>query len=314
MEELLGKYFAGEASQDEKERVVLWRSESEENSRIFFEYKTVWAATTKLEQGNSPVSSTHLQPAQMSSRPQKFNVIKIAAAIAVLLVATFTVILKWEDWTTYDTGLVQKEKLDDGTRVYMYKDATVEVLDFSDEERRVAATGRVFFDVRKNPDRPFIIETPQAIVQVLGTSFQLTTEKEYTTEVTVESGQVNFKPNPDADLAISTSILINKGEKGIITPNAKGIIKQNNRDKNYLAWQNLNLTVDQQNLSDFSSLMEEVYGYSLSFSNAQLGDCTLSAKYNNKSPEEIAELLATTFNVQYSVEGKKIVLTGDSCY
>lgn len=314
MEELLAKFFAGETSEEEEEQVYAWRLESEENSRSFLKYKSVWAASTKTEIELPAVESSNDQPANMNSTTNRSNILKIAAAAAILLIATISFILKWEDWTSYDTGMVSIQRLDDGTKVYSYKESSVEIIDFSAAERRVSASGRVFFDVKEDAKRPFVIETPQAIVQVMGTSFQLTTEKEYTTEVIVESGRVNFMPNPKAQLAISTSILLNKGEKGIITPNAKGIIKQNNRDENYLAWQNLELTIQQKKLSEFSELLQEVYGYSLRFSNANLANCMLSAKYQNKSPEQIAELLATTFNLTFELGDNEILLSGDSCY
>ena len=49
MEEVLAKYFSGEATKDEIALVESWRSESETNAEVFFEAKNVWITTqTKI--------------------------------------------------------------------------------------------------------------------------------------------------------------------------------------------------------------------------------------------------------------------------
>ena len=42
MEELIAKYFSGEATKDERSLVESWRSESKENATAFFESRIVW--------------------------------------------------------------------------------------------------------------------------------------------------------------------------------------------------------------------------------------------------------------------------------
>ncbi|MEQ9008384.1 MAG: hypothetical protein RLP12_10900, partial [Ekhidna sp.] len=42
MEEVLAKYFIGEADKDEISLIESWRSESESNAKAFLEAKTVW--------------------------------------------------------------------------------------------------------------------------------------------------------------------------------------------------------------------------------------------------------------------------------
>ena len=49
MEELLGKYFSGEVSEQEAEKVRQWRADNAKNARFFFEAKSAWHAATSYE-------------------------------------------------------------------------------------------------------------------------------------------------------------------------------------------------------------------------------------------------------------------------
>ena len=50
IEELIGKYLAGEASRDEGARVEAWRNENTANQKYFEQYQTIFnrAATVKV--------------------------------------------------------------------------------------------------------------------------------------------------------------------------------------------------------------------------------------------------------------------------
>src|SRR5690606_35374047 len=44
---------------------------------------------------------------------------------------------------------------------------------FTGHERKVSITGEVYFEVMKDPAKPFIVETPSDRITVLGTSFNI---------------------------------------------------------------------------------------------------------------------------------------------
>ena len=59
--------------------------------------------------------------------------------------------------------------------------------EFKGDTREVYLTGEAFFDVVKNPARPFIIHTSSIDVKVLGTKFNV---KAYPNDKTVETSLV----------------------------------------------------------------------------------------------------------------------------
>jgi len=91
----------------------------------------------------------------------------------------------------YMTELAQSRDitLDDGTVVTLSADSEI-ATHFSEVERRVELLrGQAFFDVSKNPERPFFVTTPTTQVRVVGTRFDV--HRGDRVKVTVEEGIVD---------------------------------------------------------------------------------------------------------------------------
>ncbi len=312
MEEILAKYFSGEANEQEKKEVLDWRKE---HSEEFFSFKSAWALTYshKVDVGRVKdiVGETHTSEATVMTLVRS-SWFRYAASIAAFILVSLVVYQFIIDKPA-TSALTEIQTLDDGTKVVLYRDATIEEKSTS-AERRVVANGKIYFDVKRDEKRPFIIQTDVAQVEVLGTSFVVDAEAEKTTQVIVESGTVYFSHNPDFKRGRLTKVTLNAGELGVITPNAKGVVKRNNRDANYLAWANLELEFKRESLDMVAKLVEEVYGYQLNFEEGA-EKCMLTATYKQKSPEQIARLIAETFTLTYTVsdEDKQITFAGQPC-
>jgi transmembrane sensor len=96
----------------------------------------------------------------------------------------------------------QSIALADGTRADLNAQTTLKV-DFSDEHRRLVRLerGEALFNVAKNPDRPFIVETPGGRVRVTGTVFNVRTDASGRLEVSVIEGTVEVQPGAGAATA-----------------------------------------------------------------------------------------------------------------
>ena len=105
-----------------------------------------------------------------------------------------------------------KVYLPDGSLVVLNGDSSIEYpKNFNDTIRLVKLKGEAFFDVTKNPKKPFVIESGKITTKVLGTSFNIR-ETKNTTEVVVNAGLVN---------------VTSKQESVFIKPNQKVIYKKN---------------------------------------------------------------------------------------
>lgn len=86
--------------------------------------------------------------------------------------------------------------LPDGTEVWLNAASSIEYpVAFKGEERRVKISGEVYFDVTNRSWQPFIVETEQMKVEVLGTSFNINAyTNEQTIQTTLLTGAVKVTP------------------------------------------------------------------------------------------------------------------------
>lgn len=86
--------------------------------------------------------------------------------------------------------------LPDGTEVWLNAASSIEYpVAFKGEERRVKISGEVYFDVTNRSWQPFVVETGDMKVEVLGTSFNINAyANEQTTQTTLLTGAVKITP------------------------------------------------------------------------------------------------------------------------
>lgn len=131
---------------------------------------------------------------------------KLAAAGSLAAIAAAVVLAVWfakprtqrEDFAT---PLAQRQSLElvDGSHVDLDANTTLHV-EIANGRRQVRlATGEAFFQVAKDPERPFIVDTPAGAVRVTGTKFDVRAEGSPALAVTVVEGQVQVRPGAATD-------------------------------------------------------------------------------------------------------------------
>lgn len=305
MEETLAKYFSGEASLDERSLVESWRSESEENAKVFFESKIVWTESANQAVERPDILASILSEDSEMRSIQRYLIgqswVKYAAA-AVLVFAIGLLFLLNQAENNF-----QVQSLADGSEISIHGNSKVEVISMTENMREVKLTGKAYFDIERDESRPFIIHTDNAVIKVLGTSFVIDSNDD-DTEVSVESGLVELIKN-DGKL----SVKLEKGELGLVSASNKGIIKKSNDNPNYLAWKTKVLTFKNTEISEVKKVLEDVYGIDVKLDNSSFGNCKLTAKINKKKAKDAIEIIARTFNIEYDFKKNKVILKGKGC-
>lgn len=305
MEEVLAKYFSNEASNDEITFVNNWKMESETNAKEFFDSKIIWLSTQQIDRSSQDILDNIL--GEEPKQKQVFwnnTIFRIGVAASIVAVLSFVFLF------SEDTNLnFTNESFEDGSLVSLHDNSTFEILNFNESVREIKITGKAYFDIERDENRPFIIHTENAIVRVLGTSFIVDTYKEKT-EVSVESGLVELiKSGSDENV----SVKLEKGEMGLVTRNNIGIIKGTNENLNYLAWKTKVLTFNNSTMIDVANTLEDVYGISVDIENQDFKNCRLTAKFNKKRAKDALEIIARTFNVEFELSKGKAILKGKGC-
>ncbi len=170
-----------------------------------------------------------------------------AALVLVLLGATswlFTDSTRTHRYVT-DTGGYQRVVLADGSLVQLNTDSRVAV-QFSADRREVRLErGEAYFDIARDPNRPFEVLAADAVVRAIGTAFSVRLHNGEQVEVLVKDGQVALSSSspPPAGRGGGrsegpSSLSLSAGESALSKPTGLAINKLPEPElKRRLAWQ-----------------------------------------------------------------------------
>lgn len=215
------------------------------------------------------------------------------AACALVLMA-----LGWMWWTqpitvTAAPGETIAINLPDGSSVTLNSGSQITYpRAFASEQRRVTFEGEAFFDIEKS-ETPFIAETFNADVRVLGTTFNVRARQDDpapATEVTLVTGKVQLAAHDET----TPGVILEPGQMSTVALNdttptlpRPAVIDQ------MLAWQSGRLVFDNEMLGKILNEMERRYAVEIAVSPASLRDSLLTLTFNSdRSVETILEDIA----------------------
>ena len=119
-----------------------------------------------------------------------------ASLLAIVALSTWMLIERQRpDWVAVETavGQIKDVYLPDSTLVSLAGNSCIQydAKSFNRNERAVRMSGRAFFDVTRDENRPFSISVGEGEIRVLGTSFQVDGRSDHT-RVEVATGRVSF--------------------------------------------------------------------------------------------------------------------------
>jgi ferric-dicitrate binding protein FerR (iron transport regulator) len=308
---LLAKYFNGESTAEENERVQQWIASSDENRAEFELLQKLWNRsaeqeeiafdTTKAWQSVNAKINVARTPAKTVRMFSRRTAIASAAAI-VLLLGLWWLMGRSNTIDVYADVDVREVHLKDGSTVYLRKGSSLSYYrDYGEKGREVVLNGEAFFDVARDTTKPFRVVAGNADVQVLGTSFNVD-ENDDTVVLVVKTGLVKFGWSGDS----KKSILVAAGERALF--NAGALSKSRNTDENFNAWQSKKLVFNNTPLPQVAATLSDYYQVKIMLRNqdaAQLSAASLTAQFNNQSLSSVLEeiSLITSYRVQRVSEG-----------
>ena len=214
------KYFKGELDQQEARAIESWASESEENEKTLMSLAKVYnlgqlarTYTEKEVEDAWKKTCARFGVAPRARKPLKrqWGFWSMAVAIALLVAVNLALVLNapvaGTDKAiilTSQQGKFVKYTLPDSTVVTLNHNSSLEFpLAFNGDERRVKLNGEGYFDVARDEEKPFIVETGKEIqIKVLGTEFNLQSfSSDDIVQVSLISGSVEISRNGVADFS-----------------------------------------------------------------------------------------------------------------
>ncbi len=174
--------------------------------------------------------------------------------------------------------------------------------------REVTMTGEAYFKVSKNKEHPFIVNSEQVAVQVLGTEFNVTSYKEQSTINTVlVEGSVSLSHESDPE----SKTLLEPGNKGSWDKTQETMSVEKVDTLLYTSWLNGEIVFRDTPFSELLTKLERAYNVRIVNKNIGLEEKAFNARYNIKveSIEDVLEALKIIAPFGYEIKDKSTVHT-----
>jgi transmembrane sensor len=247
-----------------------------------------------------------LFPSKKSNKTQIY--FRIAASIAILFVSigiyySINRFLNHPILITNNNNAVEIIMLPDSSEVFLNKNASVTYSSSYTWKRNISLDGQAYFEVRKNPKKPFTVKTHECGIKVLGTSFTVET-REKDVEVIVNSGRVAlYKLNTCKD-----TLFLNKGDKGIFNSNNKSLFKKKNEDTNYLSWQNHILFFTNTPITSVARDLEKYFKINIVLDKNVKSTLRYTSEFHNPNMVRVLKEMELVLNIGYQKVNNKIII------
>ncbi len=221
--------------------------------------------------------------------------------------------------------------LPDGSTVWLNAGSKLEYdKSFGNTIREVNLIGEAFFDVVKNPQKPFIVKTQAANIKVLGTTFNV---RSYPGDNKIETSLIHG----------SVEVTLNKrpDEKWVLKPNEKLVllndyldpIPQINNSSVHTrlaqepviaikkltyqsgetiaveaAWTNNKLSFEDESFLEVTQKMERWYDVKFVFKNKAHQDLMLHGSFTTETIDQAMDALQYSFKFRFEIKNKEVTI------
>lgn len=334
IDSLLAKYLAEETDPQEATFLDEWLDESDEHQKIWTQSKQIWEGASSIQTKQSvdvDCAWTKMRACMFDKKkldiqqedttklivplPQRtiisFKTIAQIAASVMLLIGVLFIGYQYLQTSSIasETTLIQltsnqqiiEKTLPDGTHIRLNKNSTLAYPSkFEGNTREVTLEGEAFFDVHHNNAQPFIIHAQQNDIRVLGTSFNVIANKEGV-HVAVKTGRVQFSNAQERVILVENEeASFSVSENRILKTNAPTTMQRS-------------FVFEHTPLKEVVAQLSHEFDMIISLESSNIGNCELSASFENEKIETIVGVIAATFNLASKKTNDGYLLSGEGC-
>jgi hypothetical protein len=192
---------------------------------------------------------------------------------------------------------------------------------FTGNERKVYLSGEGFFEISKNPKKPFFVYANEIITKVVGTSFRVRAySDQLNVEVLVRTGKVKVSSN---------ELIGNSKQELVLLPNEAIRFLRKKLSFNKIT----NITEDKTLVSSIGNIeqlsfeftdipvkqifktIEQAYLVEIDFPKEKLKDCHLTTSLSDQPLSEKLKIICKSIgnDTSFEMNGNQIVITSQGC-
>ena len=317
------KYLSGEMESSEQGDFEQMLASDEVKRDLFASYEKIWdGVETAADSNRYDLDAEWNQFSDKLDRragryrlqPFRRSLLRIAAVFLVGLagIGGWLVVMEYSGYERISSHQGKELiALDDGTLITLNEGSTLKYsVGRKSNERKAFLSGEAYFEVNRDTLRPFIVVAGEAVVEVLGTSFNIRAYKATEMiEVSVQTGMVSMT---DKRLT-ENQLILQSGNTGLFNRSDNRLEFIGRADPNTFAWKTGKLVFSETPLSEVVEVVSRVYGVSLKISDEELADCPMTVSFSDQEFSAVLNVILNTFDLQAERRDGNIFLTGPGC-
>lgn len=320
----LRKFLGGELSEEEYTEICDWMKEEKENAGQLFRMEEVYhlgkfdhyANEKRIDKAEKRLFKEIQR--EETARKQKWQPgrwMKYAAIIAVIILSGSGIGYLYNAidnsrnliTATVTDETVKEIVLPDGSKIWLNKGAKLTYpRAFNGNERNVHLDGEAYFEVAKNAQKPFIVDSEVLKIKVLGTIFNLKSSKsQHVAEATLVEGEIEVRGNNDEGM-----IILSPGQRAELNrKNGRLKVKQVDAKLDGV-WRNDLIPFEQANIFSIIQTLERFYDIKIIVAPDIPTDITYSGVVRKKETiTSVLESLKNSIPIQYKIVGNNIFIS-----
>ena len=336
--EILRKYFQKKCSFREKEEVIKCLSDPKYEKQLKHLLREHWDEIELAPPGSNLDSNRILDKihhiihvntwGEIQNKPfhrKLYNAFSKIAAILILPILIFS------GWYFVKSGIISNKelktnyaeifsplgarthfKLPDGSTGWLNSCSTLKFpVKFRGSSRKVALTGEGYFDIAKNPKKPFVVKAGNIEVVALGTRFNvLDYPDDKTMNITLESGKVVINAIYKNKKVVRITELV-PDQQAVIQKESMKSLKRKVDSKNYTSWKHGLLVFRNEPMNEVLIRLERWYNVEIILTDKEIENYRYRATFEDETINEVLTLIKLTSPVDF-VQGKRVKLPDGS--
>ncbi|MEO6636650.1 MAG: FecR family protein [Ginsengibacter sp.] len=370
LSKLIARKFAGEASKEELQELDKLLSENAGAHHFDEIFSAYWQASIKQKlnasveepdarfqyilqsaDDNTENSSIQKKAKLFPIWMKRLSVAAVAASIIFGSYYYFTknklsnvpaaALVANKNEVTAGRGVRTTMVLPDGSKVWLNSESKISYNDsFNDSVRDLYLEGEAYFDVKKNPEKPFIVHTSNIDIKALGTAFNV---KSYARDKTIEASLIhgsieiaNQKEPKSAKVILRPhEKLIFQKELNTISKTLSPDISEPSQKKSTTgkldipgiavsvlpkdvpdsalketSWVYNKLIFDGDNFYELADKMERWFNKKITFKNDKVASYRFRGVFENESIEQALEALQLTAAFNFKIDNNEVLIYG----
>jgi transmembrane sensor len=318
---LINKFLSGEISDSDLDSLKTWLDEGPANRRIFDEENEIWQQSgfkTKHDNFNSERAWSDISDKlgigkarahrTVVLRTNNFRLLIAAASVAfIVAIGGLTLWLTEFGSEIKRIAAITSVKTDEGEKVHviledstsieMNSGTTLEYQDdFNFRDRKIKLSGEAYFDIHKNPEKPFLVQLEKMTITATGTKFNVYSyQDDNRIEATLEEGAIQ--------VAIKGKDIINvkPGQQVVYFTKSNSAILRDVTPDTYTSWKENKLKLNDTPMEEAFRRIARRYNVTFEIRSRDLLELKYTATFIDESIEDVMQMLGTVSPIKYKI-------------